>query len=183
MTTISRITWSLLGLVLAPALSFAQAAAAPSANPLSDALRQGLARASKNMTAAAEAMPPEKYSFKPTAPEMTYGHLVIHIAETNFRFCGAVSGSPAPEQPKLTEADAKDKLVAAVRTSFDFCSTSLAKLDDSNLAAPIELFGGHSFSKAASILILSGSWADHYSAQSIYLRLNNILPPSAQPQK
>ena len=183
MRSLTRLTGSLLGLALAPALSFAQATAAPSANPLSDALRQGLARASKNMIAAADAMPAEKYSFKPTAPEMSYGHLVVHIAETNFRFCGAVSGTPAPEQPKLTETDAKDKLVAAVRASFDFCSSSLAKLDDSNLSSQIELFGGHSFSKAASILILSGSWADHYSAQSIYLRLNNILPPSAQPQK
>ncbi|HSC46330.1 MAG TPA: DinB family protein [Candidatus Acidoferrum sp.] len=173
-----------LGLALAPSLVHAQAAApAPSANPVSDALRQSLARASKNMTAAAEAMPAEKFSFKPTAPEMTYGHLVVHIAETNFRFCSAVSGTPSPEQPKLTETDSKDKLVAAVRSSFDFCSSSLAKLDDTHLADSIELFGGHSFSRAASMFILAGSWADHYSAQSIYLRLNNLLPPSAQPQK
>jgi hypothetical protein len=135
------------------------------------------------MTGAAEAMPPEKYSYRPTAPEMTYGHLILHIAESNFRFCSAVSGVAAPEQPKLTETDSKDKLVAMVRSSFDFCSSSLAKLDDSHLSDSLELFGGHSFSRAASILILSGSWSDHYSAQSIYLRLNNILPPSAQPQK
>jgi len=170
-----------LGLALLPSLARAQAAApAPSANPVSDALRQSMARASKNMTAAAEAMPAEKFSFKPTTPEMTYGHLVIHIAETNFRFSSAVSGTAAPEQPKLAETDSKDKLVAAVRSSFDFCSTSLAKLDDSHLADSIELFGGHSFSRAASMFILAGSWADHYSAQSIYLRLNNLLPPSAQ---
>lgn len=179
---IMRFGCSLLGLALAPALSFAQAAA-PSANPLSDALRAGMARSSKNMIAAAEAMPAEKYSFKPTEPEATYGHLVLHIADTNFRFCGAVSGVTAPEQPKLTETDSKDKLVGAVKASFDFCSTALAKLDDSHLSDSIELFGGHKFSKAASILILAGSWADHYSTQAIYLRLNNILPPSAQPQK
>jgi hypothetical protein len=114
---------------------------------------------------------------------MTYGHLILHIADSNFRFCSALSGVAAPEQTKLTETDAKDKLVERVRASFDFCSSSLAKVDDSHLADSIELFGGHSFSRAASILILAGSWSDHYSAQSIYLRLNNILPPSAQPQK
>jgi len=181
---VTRFAGSLLGLGLAPALCFAQAAApAPSANPVSDALRQGLARSSKNMTAAAEAMPAEKYSYKPTAPEMTYGHLILHIADSNFRFCSAVSGVAAPEQVKLTETDSKDKLVGAVKASFDFCSTALAKLDDSHLGDSIELFGGHKFSRAASILVLSGSWADHYSSQAIYLRLNNILPPSAQPQK
>jgi len=176
-----RIVSSLVALAFAPALLSAQAA--PSANPVSDALRQSLNRYSKNMTAAAEAMPAEKFSFRPTAPEMTYGHLLLHIADSNFRFCSAISGVPAPEQAKLTETDAKDKLVGAVRASFDFCSSSLAKLDDSHLSDSIELFGGHSFSRAAAILILSGSWSDHYSAQSIYLRLNNILPPSAQPQK
>ena len=182
MATTNRFVTFLLGLALAPVLSYAQAAA-PSANPLSDALRQSLARYSKNMNAAAEAMPPEKYSFRPTAPEMTYGHLILHIAESNFLFCSKVSGLASPEQPKLTETDSKEKLVAAVHSSFEFCSTALAKVDDTHLADSIELFGGRSFTRAASILILSGSWADHYSAQSIYLRLNNILPPSAQPQK
>jgi len=178
----NRILCSLAALAFLPAISFAQTAAATS-NPVSDALRQSLARYSKNMSGAAEAMPAEKYSFKPTAPEMTYAHLMLHIADSNFRFCSAVSGLAAPDQAKLTEADPKDKLVAAVRSSFEFCSGSLAKVDDSHLADSLELFPGRSFSRAAAILILSGSWADHYSAQSIYLRLNNILPPSAQPQK
>jgi uncharacterized damage-inducible protein DinB len=178
----SRVACSLLFLALAPALSLAQAAA-PSSNPVSDALRQSLARSSKNMIAAAEAMPPEKYAFRPTAPQGTYGHLMMHIAESNFLFCSKVSGVAAPEQPKLAETDSKDKLVAAVRSSFDFCSSSLAKLDDSHLADSIELFGGHSFSRAASILLLAGSWTDHYSEQAMYLRLNDILPPSAQPKK
>lgn len=180
----NRVACSLLALAFAPALSLAQAqSSAPSANPVADALRQSLTRSSKIMTAAAEAMPPEKFPFKPTASQNSYGHLVVHISESNFRFCSAVSGVAAPEQPKLTETDAKDKLVAAVRSSFDFCSTSLAKLDDSHLADSVELFAGRSFSRAAAILMLSGSWADHYTEEAMYLRLNNILPPTAQPAK
>src|SRR5262249_20134737 len=153
------------------------------ASPVTDALRQGLARSSKIITAAAEAMPPEKFSFKPTASQNSYGHLVVHISESNFRFCSAISGVAAPEQPKLAETDAKDKLVAAVRSSFEFCSSALAKLDDSHLADSVELFAGHSSSRAAAILMLSGSWADHYTEQAMYLRLNSILPPTAQPAK
>jgi len=179
---VNRIACSLLALAIAPALSLAQSSA-PSANPVADALRQSLTRSSKIMAAAAEAMPPEKFSFKPTASQNSYGHLIVHISESNFRFCSAVSGVAAPEQPKLTETDAKEKLVAAVRSSFDFCSTSLGKLDDSHLADSVELFAGRSFSRAAAILMLSGSWADHYTEQAMYLRLNNILPPTAPPQK
>jgi DinB superfamily len=180
----NRIACSFFTLAFVPALSLAQVqSTALSNNPVADAVRQSLARNSKNMIAAVEAMPPEKFSFKPTASQNSYGHLVVHIAESNFRFCSAVSGLAAPEQPKLSESDAKEKLVAAVRSSFDFCSSSLAKLDDSHLADSIELFPGRTFTRAAAILILAGSWSDHYSEQAMYLRLNNILPPSAQPQK
>jgi len=176
---VNRTSLLLLAVLALPAAARPQASPAP----VADALRQSLARASKNLSSAAEAMPAEKYSFRPTAPQMTYGHLVMHIAESNYRFCSAISGVAAPEQAKLAETDGKEKLAGAVRSSFDFCSSALSKLDDSHLADQIELFGGHSFSRAASILILAGSWSDHYSAQSIYLRLNNILPPSAQPSK
>lgn len=178
-----RFVTSFCLLVLAPAISFAQAAPAPapSTTPVADALRAGLARYSKNMTAAADAMPADKFAFKPTPDQATFAHLTIHIAESNNLFCSKVSGLTAPESPKLAETDSKDKLVAAVKSSFDFCSTALAKVDDSHLSDQIPLFGGRNVSRAGVILILSGSWADHYSEQAMYLRLNGILPPTAQP--
>ena len=170
-------------LAMLPALAVAQAPPPSSTNPVSDALRQGLTRSSKNMTAAVEAMPADKFSFKPTSDQITFGHLALHIAESNHLFCSKISGVAAPEGPKLAETDAKEKLVAAVKESFDYCSSSLAKVDDSRLADSIPLFNGRSFSRAAVMFILSGSWADHYSAQSMYLRLNGVLPPTAQPPK
>jgi hypothetical protein len=178
-----RFVTSFVLLGLAPAISFAQAApaAAPSTTPVADALRAGLARYSKNMSAAADAMPADKFSFKPTADQSTFAHLTIHIAESNNLFCSKVSGIASPEGPKLAETDSKDKLVAAVKSSFDFCSTALAKVDDSHLADQIPLFNGRNVSRAGVMLMLSGSWADHYSAQSMYLRLNGVLPPTAQP--
>jgi len=175
-------TFSLL--LVIPAFAAAQAPAlapAASANPVSDALRFGLTRSAKNMTAAVAAMPADKFSFKPTPDQMSFGHLAIHIADSNNLFCSKISGVAAPESVKLAETDSKEKLAAAVKDSFDFCSSALAKVDDSHLSDSITLFGGRSFSRAASMFILAGSWADHYSAQSMYLRLNGVLPPSAQP--
>jgi len=172
----------LAALACTPLVTVAQTTAAPpSTNPVSDALRAGLARSAKNMSAAADAMPAEKFSFKPTPDQITFAHLTLHIADSNNLFCSKISGSAAPESPKLAETDSKDKLVAALKSSFDFCSTSLAKLDDSHLADTVPLFNNRPFSRAAVMFILSGSWADHYSAQSLYLRLNGVLPPTAQP--
>jgi len=151
-------------------------------NPLSTSVKVQLARSSKNMIAAAEAMPADKFGFKPTPDMMTFGHLMVHIAETNTTLCSKLSGTPAPEG-KLEETDGKDKLVAGVKASFDYCSTALANLDDSKLGEPITIFGGRVVPRAAAWLILSGSWADHYSEEAVYLRLNGILPPTAQPKK
>ena len=76
----------------------------------------------------------------------------------------------------------KDVLVARLKESFDFCTQAFAKLDDSNLSAPIQLFGPNPFSLAGAMFITVGDWADHYSQEANYLRLNGVLPPTARPR-
>jgi hypothetical protein len=159
-----------------------QASTTPVANPVSSFVKQQLTRYNKNMVAAAEAMPAEKYSFKPTPEMNSFAHLTIHIAEGNNGLCSKISGTPAPSE-KLTDDDPKDKLVAGLKSSFDFCTTALANVDDSKLSEPIVLFGSFSSSRAGALIALSMGFADHYGAQAIYLRLNGILPPTAQPKK
>ncbi len=159
-----------------------QASTTPVANPVSSFVKQQLARFNKTMVAAAEAMPAEKYSFKPTPEMNTFAHLTIHIAEGNNSLCSKISGAPAPTE-KLKDDDPKDKLVAGLKSSFDFCNTALANVDDSKLSDPIVLFGSFSSSRAGALVALSMGFTDHYGAQAIYLRLNGILPPSAQPKK
>lgn len=155
-------------------------AAGPVANPVSTTVKAQLARYAKNMVAAAESMPAEKYSYKPTPEMNTFAHLTMHIAQSNYFLCSKISGQPAPEM-KLADTDAKDKLVAALKASFEFCSSVLASVDDSKLSDPMVLFGGRQTSRAGALITLSDDWYDHYGAQAVYLRLNGILPPTAQP--
>ncbi len=152
------------------------------ANPVSTFVKAGVARYGKNMTAAAEAMPAEKYSFKPSPEMNSYGHLMMHIAQTNNTFCAKISGQTAPDV-KIAETDPKDKLVAAIKDSFAFCTAALEKVDDSRLGEQFVLFGGRPMSRGGALVALGGSWTDHYATQAIYLRLNGILPPTAQPEK
>lgn len=161
------------------------AAAAPNeivANPVSSFVKAGVGRYEKNMVAAAEAMPAEKYGYKPSAEMNSYGHLVMHIAEANTTFCSKISGKAAPDS-KIAETDGKDKLVTALKESFAFCATALAGVDDSKLGEQFVLFGGRPISRGGALVALAGSWTDHYATQAIYLRLNGILPPTAQPKK
>ncbi len=149
-------------------------------NPVSDVVRQILPRRQKNMIAAAELMPADKYGFKPTAEQITFGHLIMHVAESNNFLCAKVSNSEEPKSANLKENDAKEKLVAALKDSFDFCASALAKVDDSKLADQVELFGGQQATRAFALYAITNDWADHYAAEAQYLRLNGILPPTAQ---
>ena len=152
----------------------------PVSNPVSGAVKTQLPRFSKNMVAAAEAMPAEKFNFKPTPEMNSFAHLVMHIAQSNNGLCSKISDTPAPDA-KLADTDPKDKLVSGLKASFDYCASALEKVDDSKLGDQMMLFGNRPFSRAAVLIILSDDWYDHYGAQATYLRLNGILPPTAQP--
>ena len=163
----------------------AGAAAAPSTNPVSDALRQQEQRFARILIAAAEAMPADKYNYRPTPAQMSFAQIQVHLAtEGNDLLCGKVAGSAAPQRTTPVDSAAgKDALVARLRETFAFCEQAFAKLDDSKLSTPIQLFGPNPFTMAAAMFITVGDWADHYSQEANYLRLNGITPPTAQPRR
>jgi hypothetical protein len=165
-------------------LFLATAVLAQDKNPVTSVVKQILPRQQNNLVAAAEAMPAEKYSYKPTEQQMTFGHLILHIIGSNNHLCSTIGNIPEvkPEVP-LKESDDKSKLVAGLKASFAFCSTALDKVDDSKLGDEVELFGGRKGPRAFALIALTNDWADHYSSAAMYLRLNGILPPTAQPKK
>jgi len=156
--------------------------AGPVKNPVTTVLRTLQTRQQKNILGAIEAMPPDKFSYKPTPDQITFGHLVVHITESNNAMCSKIADVAAPKVEELKETDPKDKLQAAAKASFDYCSTVLGNVDDSKLGDPMD-FGRIQGPRAMAVFFLSGGWADHYGAAAMYLRLNGILPPSAQPKK
>lgn len=166
-------------LLLLAASAVAQTPPAPAMNPVSTALRDILPGRQKNTVAAVEAMPADKFNYKPTADQMTFGHLVTHMAEINYLLCGKAAAVPAPKVD-VSDTDSKDKLVATLKTSFDFCSDALGKMDDSKLTEMTEGFGGKQVTRAWISLILAGAWSDHYGQAAMYLRLNGVLPPTAK---
>ena len=156
---------------------------AQSKDPVTSVVKEILPRQQKNIVAAAEEMPADKFSFKPTPAQMSFGQLIVHITESNNYLCAKISDMPAPKPAELTETSSKEKLVAALKSSFDFCGTALDKVGDSKLGDSIELFGGRSALRAFAMIALTNDWADHYGSEAMYLRLNGLLPPTAQPKK
>jgi uncharacterized damage-inducible protein DinB len=151
-------------------------------SPVSDFLREALVNREKNTVAAFEEMPADKYGFKPTPEQMTFGHLASHIVSSNYFFCSNAGDVPRPKTDELKGTEDKDKLVSALKASFEFCHTALAKADDSKLNENITWFDGKPRPRAWAFVTLFGSWADHYGTAAMYLRLNGLLPPTAKPE-
>lgn len=164
-----------LGLAVLPLVAAAQAS-----NPVSTAFKASLKSASGKMVAAAAEMPADKFSFKPTPESMSFGQLTLHIATSNTSSCHAISGAPAAPKTTLTAASPKQDLVDLLKSSYDYCSRVVANVDDSKLGSMVPSYGGRQVSQAQAMFILSDDWADHYSQQAAYLRLNGMLPPTAQ---
>lgn len=174
---------AIAALALASLPIYAGQTAQSETNPVSGAVRKITARAATNLVAAAEEMPANKYGYKPTPQQMTFGKLVEHMAGSNNFLCSKISGVAAPAEERLSETDPKDKLVSALKASFAYCTQAMANVDDSKLGEPLTAFGGRTVSRAAAMIALTNDFADHYGMASMYLRLNGMLPPTAQHEK
>ena len=150
-------------------------------NPITSLLKQQVVRYGQLQVAGAEAMPADKYIYRSTPETRTFAQLILHVAQFNNNMCARISGMTAPDIKDVKESDSKDKLVAAVKGSFDFCTTAINSVDDSTLGASAGKMGPNNLSRGGALVILAEDWFDHYSTMAIYLRVNGILPPSAQP--
>lgn len=171
---------SLMLLAVAPFLA-GQGTPAPAAtaNPIVTTVRQMEGRYAKNLTGAADEMPAAKYNYRPTPEQNTFAHLVMHTAQANYALCAAAAADKAPDV-KISEDDSKDTLSKALKDSFVYCEQALAKADDSTLGQTVTLYENTTGTRGSALVRLVANWADHYSAAAMYLRLNNLLPPSAQ---
>lgn len=171
MRALSSLT--LAALLLAPAAVSAQG------SPVAEAARQMARENARNLLEAARLMPADKYDFKPTPAQMSFGQLIAHIAGDNHLTCSSIAGTKPEPRARVTAADGKEKLVTALERSLDECTAALKGLQESTLGDTVTWYGGKT-TRAMTVIGLLTDWADHYSQQAIYLRLNGILPPTAR---
>jgi hypothetical protein len=158
----------------------ATSAAQDPPTPVSDALRSAAERAARNFIAAANEMPAGKYGFKPTPAQMSFGDVIAHMSAGNDALCSSIGGLAAPKRSEVGAGAPKEKLVARLRETFQFCESALARVNDSMLGGKVPYFGDREISLAEAMVAAAEEWAGHYSQLAVYLRLNGLLPPTAK---
>jgi uncharacterized damage-inducible protein DinB len=159
-----------------------QATTAPPANPITVSEKGLYSFMSNSVVRAAEKMPEENYSFKPTPEVRSFGQLVGHEADANFMFCSKAAGETNPytasiEKTKTSKAD----LVAALKDAVAYCSKAFDGMTDAKGSEMIQMFSFH----MAKLTILSLNTAhtdEHYGNMVTYLRLKGIVPPTSESQ-
>jgi hypothetical protein len=177
------LTWSrgarrLVTVLLSLSLGSAQALA-QDANKVANFVRTALNARSKEITAATVEMPADKFGFRPSPQEMTFGQLTLHVAVGNYLYCSKIGGVAEPKLPEISDTEPKEKLIDRLKASFTFCTAALAKLDDSNKSEVLTL-GDTKTSRAMAILTLTGTWSDHFAMQTAYLQANGLTPPASK---
>lgn len=182
----------IIALVAPISLAAQQPPAGLPVNPITTAFKTRIAAQNRNILQAFDSIPESKFSYKPTLAQQSIGFIAQHIANDNYFFCnnfGAMKGTrPAQDTATADSVKAtwpKAQLMTRLRESFAFCDQAINQLDDAKLAEPVTItFGGNSRTVARTGMVLGHAidLADHYSQLANYMRLNNILPPTALPR-
>ena len=132
------------------------------------------------MVAIADAMPEDKFSYKSTPPQRSYGEQVMHVVQVNQMLLGtlgAKTAAPAIDMKATTKAG----ILQALRQSYDYGEAIFKEFND---AAWTQAVMGPRFIGQATRARIANFAMTHtmdiYGQMVVYLRLNNIVPPASR---
>jgi uncharacterized damage-inducible protein DinB len=131
--------------------------------------------------ALVNAMPDDKFGFKPTPAQGTFAERAMHVATTDMALFGTLGRHVPAATLANPKATTKADVVAALQTSFDYGTTALKELTDAQLAERVASmpFLGPTASRLKVIYFSMQHTQDIYGQLVVYLRLNGITPPAS----
>ena len=132
---------------------------------------------------AADAMPADKFGYKPTPAQRSYGEQIMHVVGADQSVVGMLGGktpAPAINLKAATKAD----VMTALRQSMDYWEVVLKEFTDQQLnervTTPASSFLGPSASRLRLVYVSMSHSLDIYGQMVVYLRLNGIVPPASR---
>jgi hypothetical protein len=133
----------------------------------------------------ANAMPEDKYSYKPTPAQQTFGERVMHVAQINVLLLQAL-GAKAPAPAIDFNATSKGPAMAALQRVGEYGVAVIKEFGDQGLQVridspgPMGWFMGPKVSRQRVLYFLMAHSQDTYGQLVVYARLNGIVPPASQ---
>lgn len=165
-----------------------QTPSASAAAPASGARAEFLTEVSyyeQRYTRLAQAVPAEKYTWRPAEGVRSIGEVYNHIVAANYGIARALGTQPpAGFDPKAIMANSGDKAktVQALKDSFAHFRQAVIAVSDADLDKPLKMFGQQTTYRGAFIMI-TGHTGEHLGQSIAYARMNGIVPPWTEEQQ
>jgi len=162
----------------------AAASAAPSSGARAEFLAE-LAYYEERFTRLAEAVPADKYNWRPAEGVRSIGEVFAHIVAANYGIARAFGTQPpAGVDPKSITATAGDKAkdVQGLKDSFAHFRQAILAVSDSDSDKPMKMFGRQTTQRGAFIMV-TGHTGEHLGQSIAYARMNGIVPPWTEEQQ
>jgi uncharacterized damage-inducible protein DinB len=153
--------------------------ATPPANPITASEKGFYSFVSNAVVGAAEKMPEENYSFKPTPEVRSFGQLVGHVADASYMFCSQAMGEANPAKDIEKTKTTKAALVAALKDGVAYCNKAFEGMTDAKGSQMVKLFN-FDLAKLTLFSINSAHTDEHYGNMVTYMRLKGIVPPTSE---
>jgi len=165
--------------LLLPALALAQHSHEPMTGVRNEAWLVTWDAAEKAMELA-EAVPANKYTWRPSKDVRSVSEVFMHIAQANY-FLPMVMGSNTPmTQDVLMKYDTsekdKAKVMQALKDSYDFAKHTMEHVQDAELDQKVDFFG-KPVTKRMMLMIMAAHSHEHLGQAIAYARMNGVVPP------
>ena len=144
----------------------------------SEVLAEVLVQENK-FTRLAEAIPAEKYSWRPSPDVRSFAEVFLHVSAANYNLYKLV-GTPPPTglDVKALEKSTTDKakVVATLKDSFAHAQKAITSMSDADLEKSMDWFGGKNTERGILLFILRHG-AEHLGQSIAYARFAGITPP------
>jgi uncharacterized damage-inducible protein DinB len=156
----------------------AMAAAAPTSGFRAEFLDE-IAYYELRYTRLAEAMPAEKYTWRPAEGVRSVGEVFTHITAANYGIARALGTAPPvgfdPKAITALSAD-KPKVLHALKDSFAHFRNAIIALNEADADKPQKMFN-RSTTLRGSFIAITGHFGEHLGQSIAYARVNGVVPP------
>jgi len=156
------------------------------ADTVADAYLRQLALVEQDVVGLAEAMPADRYDFRPTSGTFegvrTFGEQVRHIATMIYMTSAIVLQEKSPYGPGPGDngpaVEGKDAIVAYLKSSIAYANRAMSSLTLKNHLDPLKTYFGLQPRIEVSNGVIYHSY-NHYGQMVVYARLHGVVPPSS----
>jgi hypothetical protein len=137
-------------------------------------------RQKATLVAIGDAMPEDRFDYKSTPAQRSYGEQIMHIASVNVQILGLVGGTLTAPSFTTESATTKAEILQALSDSYDYGIALLNEQTGDSINGTVEAaFLGPS-TRGRVFWFLLGHSLDVYGQMAVYLRLNDIVPPASR---